>query len=106
MTVTMSQPKRSKLIEACTAFTVRGSHKTLRGFQKLQGWINWALNVYPHLHPALCELYHKIIGKAWPNAPILVNNSMCRELLWFITHITNSDGIHMLKSVEWSHMTG
>ena len=27
---------------------------------------------------------------------------MRHELLWFINHIANSDGIHMLKSVEWS----
>src|ERR1700676_924803 len=34
--------------------------------------------------------------------PIWVNNSMRCELLWFINHISNSDGAHMLKSVEWS----
>src|ERR1700722_13093765 len=62
MTITMLQAKRSKLIEACTAFAICGSHKTLCEFQKLQGWINWALNVYPHLRPALCESYHKVIG--------------------------------------------
>jgi len=37
MTITMSQAKRSKLIEACTAFAIRGSRKTLHEFQKLQG---------------------------------------------------------------------
>jgi hypothetical protein len=98
----MSQAKRSKLIETCTAFAVCGFHKTLHKFQKLQGWINWTLNVYPHLHPALCKSYHKIISKAWPNAPIRVNNFMRHELLWFIDHISNSDGVHMLQSVEWS----
>ena len=102
MTVSMSDAKRSKLIEACTEFTVRGAYKTLREFQRLQGWVNWALNVFPHLQPALCESYHKIIGKARPNAAIWVNNTMRRELLWFINHISNSNGIHMLKSVEWS----
>ena len=102
MTVTMSTAKRSELILACNLFTVRGARKTLREFQRLQGWINWALNVYPHLRPALCQSYHKIIGKSRPSAPIHVNNTMRGELLWFIHHIANSDGIHMLKSVEWS----
>jgi len=27
---------------------------------------------------------------------------MRHELLWFIRHVENSDGIHMLESVEWS----
>ena len=49
MSVKMSTAKRSELIIACTAFTVQGARKTLREFQKLQGWINWALNVFPHL---------------------------------------------------------
>jgi hypothetical protein len=102
MTVTMSESKKTDLVDACTAFTVRGARKTLREFQRLQGWINWALNVFPHLRPALCESYHKISGKVRPNAPIRVNNTMRQELLWFIERVKASDGIHMLKSVEWS----
>jgi hypothetical protein len=102
MTVTMSEARQLELIEACTAFTVRGARRTLQDFQKLQGWINWALNAFPHLQPSLCELYHKIIGKERPHAPIHVNNTMRRELLWFIHHVKISTGIHMLKSIEWS----
>jgi len=102
MTVTMSQAKRSELIQACNSFTVRGARKSLREFQRLQGWVNWALNVYPHLRPALCQSYHKILGKSHANAQIRVNNTMRHELLWFIRHVENSDGIHMLESVEWS----
>jgi len=102
MTVTMSDVKRSELIEACSSFTVHGARKTLREFQKLQGWVNWALNVFPHLRPALCESYQKICGKFRANAPIRVNDAMRRELLWFIHHVQLSTGVHMLKSVEWS----
>ena len=83
MTVTMSDAKRTKLIDACKVFTIRGTQKTLCEFQRLQGWINWVLNVFPHLCPALCESYRKILGKTWPNVPIWVNNAMQRELLWF-----------------------
>jgi hypothetical protein len=102
MTVTMSESKKRDLIEACTAFTVRGARKTLREFQRLQGWVNWALNVFPHLRPALCESYRKISGKIRPNAPIRINNAMRLELRWLIEHVKASDGVHMLKSVEWS----
>jgi hypothetical protein len=102
MSVKMSAEKCSELITACTAFTVCGARKTLREFQKLQGWINWALNVFPHLRPALCESYQKITSKSRPNAAIRVNNTMRWELLWFIRHVGISSGIHMLQSVEWS----
>ena len=70
MTIRMKEDKKSELIDACTAFTVHGARKTLWEFQRLQGWVNWALNVFPHLRPALCELYNKIAGKERPNASI------------------------------------
>ena len=65
-----------ELIDACAAFTVCGARKTLREFQQLQKWVNWVLNIFPHLRPTLCESYMKISGKARPNAPIRVNNTM------------------------------
>ena len=101
MTVSMNPTKKDELIAACETFTTPGARKTLREFQRLQGWINWALNVFPKLRPALCESYAKIAGKSRPNAPIRVNNMMRKELSWFIKHVKKSDGIHMLQSVEW-----
>jgi hypothetical protein len=49
ITVKMSNVKHSELVAACAAFTVRGACKTFWEFQRLQGWINWALNFYLHL---------------------------------------------------------
>ena len=40
MTVTMSELKKTELVNACTASTVCGAHKTPREFQCLQGWVN------------------------------------------------------------------
>lgn len=100
MTVTMSDTKKGELVDACTSFTARGARKTLREFQRLQGWVNWALNVFPHLRPALCESYQKISGKTRANAPIRINNAMRLELRWLIAHVKASSGVHMLKSVE------
>ena len=102
MTVKMLEVKKLELIDACTAFTVRGARKTSREFQRLQGWVNWLLNVFPHLRSAFCESYEKISGEIRPNAPIRVNNAMRRKLPWFIHHVKLSSGIHMLKSVKWS----
>ena len=102
MTVTMSDARKTELVNACLTFTVRGARKTLREFQRLQGWVNWALNVFPHLRPALCESYRKISGKTRANAPIRINNAMRYKLQWLIAHMQTSDRVHMLKSVEWT----
>ena len=37
MTVTMSDSRKTELVNVCLSFTVRGMHKTLREFQRLQG---------------------------------------------------------------------
>ena len=63
---------------------------------------NWSLNVYPQLWPALCASYVKTVGKSESNGLIQVNNDMHQELIWFIDHVRNSDGVHFLKSAEWS----
>ena len=76
MMVTMSDAKKAEIIDACTAFTLCGACKTLQEFQCQQGWINWTLNVFPHLRPALCESYCKISRKSWLKTPICVNNTM------------------------------
>jgi len=76
MTVTMSKEKRLALIETCNEFLKVGARRSLCDFQSLQGHINWALNVYPKLCPALCASYAKTAGKYQSNALIRVNNDM------------------------------
>jgi len=106
MTVTMIPSKRESLIDACELFVSSG-RRSLRDFQRLAGHINWALNVYPRMRPALSALYSKTTGKNKSFANIRINNGIRRELAWFVNHIKNSDGIHFLKSVVWSpHDTG
>ena len=89
----MSEAKKSKLIDACTAFAVRGARKTLREFQRLQDWVNWSFNFFRTF--VLLESYKRISDNEWLNAPIRVNNAMRHELWWFIS-------CHMLKLVKWS----
>ena len=98
MTVTIIPTKRESLIEACEPFVTPGQW-SLWDFQRLVGHINWALNVYFRLRPALSALYAKIMGKSRSFASIRINNDICRELTWFTNHIKWSDGVHFLKSV-------
>ncbi|KAI5895955.1 uncharacterized protein SCHCODRAFT_02464779, partial [Schizophyllum commune H4-8] len=75
--------------------------RTLREFQTIAGWVNWALNVYPILRPGLSELYEKTRGKSLPHAPIWVNKTMKMQLCWIADHIATSDGIYMMDSNTW-----
>ena len=58
MTVTMIPAKHNSFIESCQLFASSGRH-SLRDFQQLAGHINWALNFYPRMHPALSTIYAK-----------------------------------------------
>ena len=63
MTVTMPVQSRCDLVEAVRAFANVGQRRSLREFQRLAGWMNWALNAYPLLRPSMSLLYSKMAGK-------------------------------------------
>lgn len=101
MTITMPDSSRSDLVKAIREFAVRGKRPKLVDFQRLIGWINWALNTFPLLRPGLSGVYDKLKGKSKRNAEIYVNNRIRRELRWIANHIENSEGILMLESIDW-----
>jgi hypothetical protein len=101
MTVFMSIDKRASIIEACSRFAQSGSSHPLRDFWQMEGYLNWAFNVYPLLRPCLSAMYAKTAGKNKPYAPIWINNQIVREISWFINHVKVSTGVSMLKSIEW-----
>ena len=78
-----------------------GSFK-LKLWQRLAGWFNWALNVYPLLRPALNNLYAKIAGKQQKDQRIYINNAIRDDLKWALTHLELSEGVHLFKSFSWS----
>ncbi|KIJ18674.1 hypothetical protein PAXINDRAFT_59540, partial [Paxillus involutus ATCC 200175] len=49
MKVQMSDTSRVKLIDDVWEFAQRGTRRALRDFQKIAGYLNWTLNVYPLL---------------------------------------------------------
>ena len=101
MTIIMIPVKWESLIEACQLFVTPG-RQSLWDFQWLAGHVNWALNVYPRMQPALSALYAKFMGKSCTFASICINNDVCCEHAWFTNHIKQFNGIHVLKSVVWS----
>ena len=57
--------------------------------------------MYPRLRPGLASLYEKMGGPYLPHKLVHINSSILRNLLWLVTHIRESSGVFMLKSLAW-----
>lgn len=106
MTFTMSETARGELREEILDFCRVPSKKksvrrTLKQFQRIAGWINWSLNVFPLLKPALSNIYEKIAGKDEPYAGIFLNQAVIRDLRWFLDHLSHSSGVFLIESQIW-----
>jgi hypothetical protein len=104
MTVTMADEDRLTLLEHIRSFirtAPGGTRRSLRDFQRIAGYINWALNVFPLLKPGLSNVYHKISNKSEPFAKIHVNKDLVNDFLWLASHIERSDGIHLFEDPGW-----
>ena len=77
-----------------------GSFK-LKYWERLAGWFNWALNVYPLLRPALNNVYAKMSGKRLRNQRIYINNTIRSDLMWAVNHIESSNGVQLFDLIHW-----
>lgn len=105
MTLTLPASARSDLLAELDKFCTRKGSRSrsfpLKVWQRLAGWLNWAFNVFPLLRPCLNNVYPKLAGKELPNQQIWVNNSIRSDLTWAAEHIRLSDGIHLIRAVNW-----
>lgn len=107
MTLTLPLSSKEHLLEELLFWTTKppksssGSFK-LKYWERLAGWFNWALNVYPLLRPALNNVYAKIVGKRQKDQRVYINNAIRDDLMWAVTHIKASDGVHLFKSFTWT----
>ena len=76
MWVRMSDDSRFKLMLDLREFGQHGTRRPLKEFQRIAGYLNWALNVYPLLRPGLTAVYAKTTGKLQQRAPIWVNRDI------------------------------
>ena len=102
MTITMPEDARMQLITTVRAFANPRQRRSLRDFQRLAGWVNWALNAYPLLRPGLSSLYDKMHHATAPHTLLSINVSIVRELRWLANHLEVSDGIHILSARNWT----
>jgi hypothetical protein len=102
MTITMPIAARDELVSAIRAFANPRQRRSLKDFQRLAGWVNWALNVYPLLRPGLSSIYEKMRRGTFPYQKLSVNNAISNELRWLASHIESSNGVRIIESREWS----
>ena len=111
LTLTLPQKSRSDLLHQLKDFAripEKGGVKyALKDFQRLAGWFNWALNVYPLLRPALSNVYAKMShAKAdKPLTKLYINNSIRSDLLWAVDHLSRLPGTRVLQSLDWDPST-
>ena len=107
MTLTLPKDATERLLEELALWSSKppsngsGSFK-LKHWERLAGWFNWALNVFPLLRPALNNIYAKMGGKQKREQRIYINNAVRDDLMWAINHIKNSTGVHLFKSLTWA----
>jgi hypothetical protein len=105
MRVTMDDEDRVKLLHHVTDFiwTALGrTRRSLCDLLKFASYINWALNVYPLLKPALSNIYKKISGKSQMHAQIFVSKAFVDVLQWFISHVETLYGIRIFEATDWA----
>jgi hypothetical protein len=105
MTIIIPDDARSKLLSSIADFinTVgTNRRRTLREFQVLASYANWAFNVYPLGRPGLSTLYSKIAGKSRANARIYLNSSIIRELRWLTNYVENAPPIRIFSAISWN----
>ena len=107
MTLTLPEPAKIHLLEELSFWAAKppkfslGSFK-LKHWERMTGWFNWALNVFPLLRPALNNVYPKMGGKQRRDQRVHINNAIWDDLKWVIDHIKRSNGIQILKSMAWT----
>jgi hypothetical protein len=105
MTVSMSDKHQTMLLVRIRDFLKPGKWHSLKDFQSIAGYINWSFVVFLLLKPSLSTLYAKTTVKTQSHLPVHVNNTICKELMWFTKHASASNGIFLLKSVAWDPTT-
>jgi hypothetical protein len=109
MIITLPTESKNKLIEELNLWIrapKRGSDNDgkfkLREWQILAGWINWALNMYPLLRPALNRVYPKMSGRSGPFTKIWINNAVRYDLTWARDRLQTLPGTRIMESTLWN----
>ena len=103
LSFTLPDIARNRLISELETWTSNASSRfRLRRWQKLGGWINWALNVYPDLRPCLNAFYAKIAGKSQSSLYVRINNDVRADFHWALSMLSILPPVCLLHSLTWT----
>jgi hypothetical protein len=102
LTLTLSTEARETLIAELLWWCKPARKERLRRWYQMGGWLNWALNVYPRIRPALNNFYPKLRGRRDSTSLIWVNNSIREDFTWAVKVLNTLSGVRLLRSVYWS----
>ena len=102
MSYTLPEESRLKLQQELEEWVLWKGKRNVRMWQHLAGWINWCLNVFPLLCPALSNVYEKLRSQPNQNGSIWVNNAVREDLSWALNKVKSSPGLLLLETTSWS----
>jgi hypothetical protein len=101
LSLSLSSEAKETLIAELLWWCKPGRKEKLRRWYQLGGWVNWALNVYPRIRPALNNFYPKLKGRRDSTSLIWVNNSIREDFSWAVKVLNQYSGVQLLRSVYW-----
>ena len=104
LTFTLPADSKDRLVRELEEWCQKGVRKKVKEWQQIAGWVNWVLNVYPLLRPALNNMYAKIKGRE-QETRIWANVAIREDLSWAKDKVASSDGVRLLKSLMWDVST-
>ena len=103
LTFTLPDLAHKRLITELETWTSSSSTRfRLHWWQKLGGWINWALNVFPDLRPCLNAFYSKIAGKSQALLYVRINNDVRNDFIWAPSMLELLPPVRLLHSLAWT----
>ncbi|KAF9010374.1 hypothetical protein BDZ89DRAFT_1047634 [Hymenopellis radicata] len=103
---TLPDDSKSDLIRHVHQFAhVARRRQTLHDFEQLTGWINWSLNVYPLLKPALFEHIRQNVWKGTLACTNLLNKAIVQDLAWFEEHVEACLACSSSPNLDWNPFT-
>lgn len=101
LSLNLPDESRSRLVDELIAWAKWKKKERVKKWLALGGWINWALNVFPQLRPALNNFYPKLTGQRDSHSGIWINNEIWKDFTWALNLLEQLDGIFLLKSLVW-----
>jgi hypothetical protein len=102
LSYTLPEDSHTKLLEQLQDWASLKKKRNVRSWQQLAGWINWCLNVFPHVRPALCNIYDKLRSQHNQNGALWINNAVRDDLRWALDKVKSSPGLLLLETASWS----